>query len=103
MSTHGTITADIDEMRRVADLFRSTARGLGEVDTSTVTADTSEAFDGGAAVVSAVATAEAAIRRAVTLIADRAWSISDTIDVVCTDYETTDDEFAARLAAAVPE
>ncbi|MFD6858437.1 hypothetical protein ACFWCF_14005 [Rhodococcus sp. NPDC060090] len=98
-----TIRADIDEIRVVSVSFDSNAETVSRIDTRGVVAGAAEGFSGGAAIVTALGSAEAAMRRAISMIADRAWSLADTLDRVGADYEHTDAYLAAELAAAVPE
>lgn len=98
-----TIRADIDELFSLSKDFQGIAGRIGRIDTRPISVGAAESFPGGAAVVEALAAVESALQRAVSLLADRAWSTSDTIDRVAADYENTDEYFAAGLAQAVPE
>jgi len=98
-----TIRADIDELFSLSTAFRGIARRIARIDTRAISAGSVEGFSGGAAIVEALAAVESASRRSVSLLADRAWSTSDTIDLVAADYENTDEYFAAGSARAVPE
>lgn len=98
-----TIRADIDELFSLSTVFNGIASRIGLIDTGVMSAGASEGFPGGAAIVEALAAVESASRRSVSLLADRAWSTSDTIDRVAADYENTDEYFAAGLSRAVPE
>ncbi len=98
-----TIRADIDELFSLSTTFQGIAGRIARIDTRAISAGSVEGFSGGAAIVEALAAVESASRRSVSLLADRAWSTSDTIDRVAADYENTDEYFAAGLARAVPE
>lgn len=97
------IRADIDGIRALSTVFRTVADQVGWIDTAQVSAGAGDGFPGGAAIVDALEAAQATTRRTVSLISDRGWSTSDTIDRICENYENTDDYFAAELARAVPE
>lgn len=98
-----TIRADIDELFSLSKDFQGLAGRIGRIDTRAISAGAAEGFPGGAAIVEALAAVESGSHRAVSLLADRAWSTSDTIDWIAADYENTDEYFAAGLARAVPE
>ncbi len=52
-------------------------------------------------VAAALGGAEAATRRALLILADRAWALHDTMNRVCEDYSQTEEHFRDELARAV--
>ncbi|NLE82708.1 MAG: hypothetical protein GX610_24670, partial [Rhodococcus sp.] len=54
------------------------------------------------AIAAAIGDAENATRRALLILADRAWAVHDTMNRVCEDYTRSDEYLRDELNKAVP-
>ena len=97
-----TVKADIPQLRVVSDRFDVLAEQLSTIDTSTIAADAAHCFPAGSSASAALDAAELATRRALLVLADRAWSLHDTLNRVCDDYTRTDAHLASELGKVVP-
>ncbi|NLV78291.1 MAG: hypothetical protein GXY65_02900 [Rhodococcus sp.] len=96
------IEVDIPQLQAVSARFDRLAEEMSIIDTSDIDSDAATHFPGGASVVSGLALAEEATARALLRLADRAWSIHDTLDRVCKDYTNTVDYLVDELNKATP-
>ncbi|MFD6894082.1 hypothetical protein ACFWB0_05960 [Rhodococcus sp. NPDC060086] len=96
-----TLEADLPQIRSVSRHFDLHAEELCEIDTSQMKTHSTSGFLQASSVAAALGDAEAATRRALLILADRAWALHDTMNRVCEDYSHTEEYFRDELARAV--
>lgn len=99
----GTIEIDLPHLRAVSRHFDDHAEELCAIDTSAVKVPSADGFPQSSSVAAALGAAEHATRRALLILADRAWVLHDTMNRVCTDFSHTDEYLRDELAKAVAE
>ncbi len=76
MGMPDTLEADLPQIRVVSESFDAHAEEVSGIDTSTMRVDTTHSFLQNSATAAAIGDAENATRRALLILADRAWAIS---------------------------
>lgn len=102
MGMPDTLEADIPQIRTISGCFDNHAEELTDIDTSTMRTGAAGGFLRYSATANALGDAENATRRALLILADRAWALHDTMNRVCDDYTQADRYFSDELRKAVP-
>lgn len=102
MGMPDTLEADLPQLQLVSERFDAHAKEVSTIDTSSMRVDTGNVFVQNSATAAAIGAAEDATRRALLILADRAWALHDTMNRVCEDYTRLDEYLRDELNKAVP-
>ncbi|WP_287219494.1 hypothetical protein [Rhodococcus sp. (in: high G+C Gram-positive bacteria)] len=96
-----TLEADLPQIRTVSDRFDAHATEVSAIDTTGIRVDDAHTYLKKSDIAVALGSAEEATRRALLLLADRAWALHDTLDRACEDYTRADEYLRDELNKAV--